>query len=74
MHHSEIRNSSTVFTTLETGTGEPVLFLHGFPDNHKTFAPIMEVIGKRVSNALLLLCEAMNRRQFLMHINYMWSI
>ncbi|MCT8334202.1 alpha/beta hydrolase [Leptospira sp. 85282-16] len=47
MHHSEIRNSSTVFTTLETGTGDPVLFLHGFPDNYKTFAPIMESIGKK---------------------------
>lgn len=46
MLHSEIRNQNTVFSTIETGTGEPVLFLHGFPDSNKTFSPIMEEMGK----------------------------
>lgn len=47
MYTSEIRNGSTVFSTIEIGSGEPVLFLHGFPDNNKTFLPIMEPIAKK---------------------------
>ncbi|MDF3820948.1 alpha/beta hydrolase [Leptospira sp. 96542] len=47
MYFSEIRNKNTVFSTIETGSGVPVLFLHGFPDNHKTFAPIMESVAKK---------------------------
>ncbi|TGL63139.1 alpha/beta hydrolase [Leptospira ognonensis] len=46
MFYSEIRNKQTVFSTVEVGAGEPVLFLHGFPDNHKTFINIMEPVSR----------------------------
>ncbi len=47
MFYSEIRNKQTVFSTLEVGSGEPILFLHGFPDQNKTFAHIMEPIARQ---------------------------
>ncbi|TGN10953.1 alpha/beta fold hydrolase [Leptospira ilyithenensis] len=47
MFYSEIRNKQTTFSTLETGSGEPILFLHGFPDNNKTFSQIMEPIARQ---------------------------
>ncbi|MCZ8154856.1 MAG: alpha/beta hydrolase [Leptospira sp.] len=47
MFYSEIRNKQTVFSTIEAGVGEPVLFLHGFPDNNKTFSHILEPIAKQ---------------------------
>ncbi|GBF51357.1 hydrolase [Leptospira ryugenii] len=46
MFYSEIRSESKSFSTLEVGSGEPVLFLHGFPDNFKTFTQILEPISR----------------------------
>lgn len=47
MFYSEIRNNETIFSTQECGSGEPVLFLHGFPDNYKTFSHILEPIASQ---------------------------
>jgi len=47
MQTISLKSSGTEFTAYQIGQGEPVLLLHGFPDNPKSFFPLMEILSAK---------------------------
>jgi len=43
----QIKTKNAVFSAWEVGEGEPVLLLHGFPDNRNSFVPLMQNLASQ---------------------------